>query len=91
MSGLFLAIVLALILVLAESYSNIPRNNAALTATKNLIVSNSGWRSVSKSSSGSRLYAAAPEAPKKGPPPRKAPKDDVIQVIIQTVWKKMSR
>mmetsp|Transcript_9613 Transcript_9613/g.9417 ORF Transcript_9613/g.9417 Transcript_9613/m.9417 type:complete len:143 (-) Transcript_9613:169-597(-) len=32
-------------------------------------------------SSSSRLLAAAPDAPKgRGPPPRKAPKDDVVQV-----------
>ena len=80
MSSLFLAIVLALILVLAESYSNIPRINTVTTAAKNLIIHNNVWANVCRSSSGSRLNAAAPEAPKKGPPPRKAPKDDVIQV-----------
>lgn len=80
MSSLFLAIVLALILVLAESYSNIPRISTVTAGSKNLIINNNGWANVCRSSSGSRLYAAAPEAPKKGPPPRKAPKDDVIQV-----------
>lgn len=81
MSSLFVAIILAVILILSEGYTNSPRTAAVSTTIKKQIVSN-GWKSsVSVSGSFSRLYAAAPEAPKgRGPPPRKAPKDDVVQV-----------
>jgi hypothetical protein len=81
MSSLIVSLLLAVLLILAESYSKCPRTSVASTSTKHLIVNNGWVRSVGIISSSSRLYAAAPEAPKgKGPPPRKAPKDDVVQV-----------
>jgi hypothetical protein len=81
MSSLFVSLLLAVFLILAESYSKCPRTSVASTSAKHLIVNNGWVRSVGIISSSSRLYAAAPEAPKgKGPPPRKAPKDDVVQV-----------
>ena len=81
MSSLFVTLLLAVFLILAESYSKCPRTAVASTSAKHLIVNNGWVRSVGIISSSSRLYAAAPEAPKgKGPPPRKAPKDDVVQV-----------
>jgi hypothetical protein len=81
MSSLFVTLLLAVFLILAESYSKCPRTAVASTSAKHLIVNNGWVRCVGIISSSSRLYAAAPEAPKgKGPPPRKAPKDDVVQV-----------
>ena len=57
-------------------------NNGLIIVNSNFNIGASTSRLISSSSrsSGSRLYAAAPEPAKKGPPPRKAPKDDVIQV-----------
>ena len=55
-------------------------NNGLIIVNSNLNIGGSRLISSSSRSSGSRLYAAAPEPAKKGPPPRKAPKDDVIQV-----------
>ena len=87
LSSIFIAIFLVITLTLSKAYIPTPKISKSLSSSKKLIVSDS-WRqkSVSPSSSFSRLFAAAPEAPKgRGPPPRKAPKDDVVQVFAKTV------
>lgn len=83
-SNIVIAIFLVITLSLSKAYIASPRIARSSTSSRNLIVSDS-WRqsSVSTSNSFTRLFAAAPEAPKgRGPPPRKAPKDDVVQVLL---------
>jgi hypothetical protein len=85
LSNIVIAIFLVITLSLSKAYISSPRFARSSTSSRNLIVSDS-WRqsSVSTSNSFTRLFAAAPEAPKgRGPPPRKAPKDDVVQVFLK--------
>jgi hypothetical protein len=103
MSSFLRVIILAIILIAAESYSKINGFASSVSAkttesttsrflTNNNAFSvhqNQGLKVISgnnriSSFSSSRLYAAAPDAPKgRGPPPRKAPKDDVVQVGVR--------
>ena len=88
-SSIFIAILLLFALTLSNAYISSPLRIARSSASsKHLIASDSlkqkSFKSLSPSSSFTKLHAAAPEAPKgRGPPPRKAPKDDVVQVLIK--------
>jgi hypothetical protein len=83
--SLLCLLIMAIILISCESLmSKTTSSSRSITHTHINRWSNqiSNSRSSSSSSS-SRLLAAAPDAPKgRGPPPRKAPKDDVVQVIF---------
>lgn len=77
--SLLCLLILAIILILSESLIT------KTTSTRSIIQINRWSKQISNSDSrsNSRLFAAAPDAPRgKGPPPRKAPKDDVVQVTF---------